>query len=79
MSTGRAIMIATYLMDKGIAPDRIMVSGRADTQPIFANDTPEHRQMNSRAEIVILYKSVADKVIDSSTLIDPNGQNTPTP
>ena len=79
LSAGRAIMIATYLMDKGIAGNRITIAGMADTQPIFPNDSAEHRQLNSRAEIMILYKSTADQVINTSTLIDPNGQSTPAP
>jgi chemotaxis protein MotB len=64
LSTGRAIVIAEYLIKKGIAPDRLMVSGRGEYQPIFPNDTPEHRSLNSRADVVVIYKSAADKIID---------------
>jgi chemotaxis protein MotB len=73
LSAGRAVVIANYLVFKGISPDRLMVSGRGEFQPIFPNDTPEHRSLNSRADVVIVYKSAANQVIDvNSTFTDPN-------
>ena len=55
LSVARAISIVNYLMAAGIAPERMLASGRADTEPIFPNDTPEHRALNSRADIVFVY------------------------
>lgn len=78
LSAGRAIVIGEYLMKNGIAPDRIIISGRAETQPVFPNDTVEHRQLNSRAELVIIYKSETNKVIDTSTLTSPDQSQTGT-
>jgi chemotaxis protein MotB len=72
LSAGRAIVIAEYMMKNGIGAERIIISGRADTQPLFPNDTAEHRQLNSRAELVIVYKSDSSKVIDTSTLTQPD-------
>ena len=69
LSTGRAIVIADYLISKGISPDRLTVSGRGEYQPVFPNDTLEHRSLNSRADIVVIYKSAADKVIDGASAI----------
>ncbi len=69
LSTGRAIVIADYLISKGIAADRLTVSGRGEYQPIFPNDTLEHRSLNSRADIVVVYKSAADKIIDGTAAI----------
>lgn len=69
LSSGRAIVIADYLISKGIAPDRLMVSGRGEYQPVFPNDTSEHRSLNSRADVVIVYKSSAEKVIDGNAAI----------
>ncbi|HEX2978693.1 MAG TPA: flagellar motor protein MotB [Anaerolineaceae bacterium] len=63
LSVGRAITIADYLIEAGIDPARILVSGRGEYQPIFPNDTPEHRALNGRADIVIIYK-VESQVID---------------
>jgi chemotaxis protein MotB len=69
LSVGRAIVIANYLTQKGIAPDRITVSGRGEYEPVFPNDTPEHKALNSRADIVVVYKSSSDVVIDTSAAI----------
>jgi chemotaxis protein MotB len=55
LSTARAISIVNYLISAGIDPNRMIASGRADTEPIFPNDTPEHRALNSRADIVFIY------------------------
>ena len=55
LSAARAISIVNYLMAAGIDPTRMVASGRADTEPIFPNDTPEHRALNSRADIVFVY------------------------
>jgi chemotaxis protein MotB len=56
LSLGRGMVIANYLLKAGIAPERIIVSGRGEYQPLFPNDTPAHRSLNSRAEIIIVYK-----------------------
>jgi chemotaxis protein MotB len=55
LSTGRALVVANYLISKGVRPNRISIAGKSEYEPIFANDTEEHRSMNSRAEIVIIY------------------------
>lgn len=66
LSTGRAEVIANYLIQKGIAPERLTISGRSEYQPIFPNDTSEHRALNSRADIIVVYKGSSD-VIDNTT------------
>ena len=74
LSVGRAMVIADYMISKGIAPERMIVTGRGQYDPVFANDTPEHRNLNSRADIVIVYKSNADKIIDTSQTVSPSVQ-----
>jgi chemotaxis protein MotB len=68
LSVGRAMVVAQYLIQSGINPARITVSGKGEYAPIFANDTPEHRAMNSRAEIIIIYKDSTSKVTTGSGL-----------
>jgi chemotaxis protein MotB len=77
LSAGRAVTIADYLISKGIRPDRLMVSGRGDYDPIFPNDTPEHRSLNSRADLVIVYKSNNTVIDVNSSFTNPNA--TPLP
>lgn len=62
LSYARALIVANYLMNEGIAPERLMITGRGSTAPIFLNDTPEHRQLNGRVEIVIIYKVEEDLI-----------------
>jgi outer membrane protein OmpA-like peptidoglycan-associated protein len=40
-------------MDGGVAPSRIIASGRGEDQPIASNLTPEGRQVNRRVDITI--------------------------
>lgn len=70
LSAGRAVIIANYLIKKGVAPQRLLVAGRGEYKPIFANDTPEHRTLNSRAEIIVVY-SVSTDVIEVNLNINP--------
>lgn len=55
LSMERAMVVADYMISKGIDPKRIIVSGRGEYAPVFANDTPEHKALNSRVEIVVIY------------------------
>lgn len=70
LSLARALVIAEYLEKHGIASKRLFVAGRGDTQPIFPNDTPEHRALNSRAEIIVVY-SVSQDVINLNLNVVP--------
>jgi len=55
LSVGRANVIAQYFIEHGIPASRLIIAGRGDQKPVFPNDTPEHRALNSRAEIVVIY------------------------
>lgn len=54
LSAMRATTVAHQLIDAGIAPERIMISGHADTQPRAPNDTPENRALNRRIDIALV-------------------------
>jgi chemotaxis protein MotB len=54
LSVSRAVSVAHRLLSSNkIKKNRLTVSGFADTQPLFANDTKEHRRQNRRVEIII--------------------------
>lgn len=55
LSTLRAYTIVEYFVSNGIDPTRLVAAGRGEYQPIFPNDTPEHKELNSRAEIIVIY------------------------
>lgn len=57
LSTARASRFARYLIDRGIAPDRLSVTGYAEFNPVVPNDTEENRARNRRIEILLKYDS----------------------
>jgi chemotaxis protein MotB len=63
LSLARAASVARYLMNSGIAPERLVISGQGEYAPVFPNDTDEHKGLNARVEIVIIYK-VDDNIIN---------------
>jgi chemotaxis protein MotB len=54
LSAARAVSVAHELLAAGVTPERLMVSGHADTQPRVANDTPEHRALNRRVDLTFV-------------------------
>jgi outer membrane protein OmpA-like peptidoglycan-associated protein len=50
LSRRRAEACKKYLVDKGIAANRIETIGVGSDQPIAPNDTPDGRQRNRRIE-----------------------------
>jgi outer membrane protein OmpA-like peptidoglycan-associated protein len=53
LSQRRAQSVASVLTAGGVAPARIIASGRGEDQPIASNLTPEGRQQNRRVDITI--------------------------
>lgn len=53
LSMARADAVKAYLVRKGIAADRLIVSGRGPDQPIDDNATPAGRARNRRIEFTI--------------------------
>ncbi len=54
LSEFRAKVVANYLFNKGISPDRITTVGKGSSEPIVPNDTDENKSKNRRIEIMIL-------------------------
>lgn len=78
LSVARAVRIVNYMAEAGIAPERMTASGQGEYRPIFPNDTDEHRQLNSRAEIVIVYPVDAE-VIDLNPYLGTNSDGAAMP
>jgi len=53
LSERRAFAVKDYLVDQGVAANRINAIGYGKTRPKASNDNPEGRQMNRRVEIHI--------------------------
>lgn len=54
LSLDRALAVLHELRRDGVRAQRLSVAALADTRPLVPNDTPEHRAMNRRTEIVLL-------------------------
>ncbi|QBQ54879.1 flagellar motor protein MotB [Nitrosococcus wardiae] len=58
LSTARAVSVVHHLFATDeIAPQRFVIAGHADTQPLAPNDTTENRARNRRIEITIMPSS----------------------
>ena len=56
LSTARAVNILRIFLEKvKISPERLTAVGFGEFQPLFPNDSPEHRAKNRRVEIVFVY------------------------
>lgn len=57
LSAARATAVARYLQDNaGIDPGFLIAAGFGEYRTVFPNDTPEHRALNRRIEIVLVAK-----------------------
>jgi len=54
LSEERARTVRDLLVAHQVPADRITAEGRADSEPIVANDTPANRAQNRRVEITLL-------------------------
>ena len=55
LSLARAVAVARQLIDaEGLPASRLRVAALAGSRPLVPNDSPEHRAMNRRTEIVVL-------------------------
>lgn len=56
LSTARAKSVVQFLINKGIAANRMEFKGYAYSQPVASNDTEEGKKQNRRVEFKILSK-----------------------
>ncbi|WP_031432666.1 flagellar motor protein MotB [Methylomarinum vadi] len=70
LSASRSVTVAHYMLTKKETdPKRIVVEGYADTRPLVPNDTPKHRAMNRRVEIIIQQDDPTAALDRKSTVI----------
>ena len=56
LSKKRAEAVRDFLVQRGIAPERLIVQYFGEEKPIDTNDTPEGRQRNRRVEMTIVFE-----------------------
>jgi len=55
LSQKRASAVRQYLIEKGLAPDRIIAKGYGQSKPVVSNDTIEGKAQNRRVELILHY------------------------
>lgn len=58
LSQNRADAVRKYLIDEGVAAQRVTAIGRGEDSPISSNDTDTGRQQNRRVEVIIANSTV---------------------
>lgn len=53
LSQARADAVRSFLVERGMPPDRVQAIGKGESAPIAGNDTSEGRATNRRVEIVV--------------------------
>ncbi len=66
LSTGRAVNVVHFLIANSLNPNRLSAEGFGQYHPVVPNTTPTNRAMNRRVNIVILRKSIAN-IIEQTT------------
>jgi chemotaxis protein MotB len=62
LSSVRAITVAKFLIENGVAPQRVSVQGFSEYRPLFENSSPENRQKNRRVEIALIKDQDGDNI-----------------
>lgn len=56
LSASRAVAVVRYLIERGgLAPDRLSAVGCSQYRPLYPNDSRAERDLNRRAQILIVY------------------------
>src|SRR5688572_2214029 len=53
LSTARAVEVVQLLVKEGMNPKSLSAAGYSEFDPVAQNDTPEHKALNRRIEIVL--------------------------
>jgi chemotaxis protein MotB len=53
LSSGRALRVVHFMLEKGATPSALSAAGYADVDPVSSNESPEGRKHNRRTEITI--------------------------
>lgn len=53
LAAERSASIVDYMVKRGVPAKRFQIISYAEFKPLFPNDTPEHRALNRRVDIVI--------------------------
>jgi len=61
LSEDRAANVMAFLIENGVAEDRLTSMGSAFDKPIAENDTPEGRAKNRRVDLIVMEEEIRDE------------------
>ncbi len=80
LAARRAVKVVEFLVDKcHIKPQRLSATTYAQYRPLFPNDTPEHRAMNRRVDIVLSSKGPQPAITPTPTPLNQLAPGSPPP
>jgi outer membrane protein OmpA-like peptidoglycan-associated protein len=60
LSQRRADAVKNYLVTQGVAPSRMITSGKGESMPVVDNNTSSGRRQNRRVEVIIVDASITE-------------------
>ena len=66
LSSARSTNVLYYLIERGVAPQRLSAIGYGEFKPIESNDTKKGRARTRRVEIIILPKDMTKKAFEEA-------------
>jgi len=58
LSTARATKVISFLIDKGLSPEKLSAAGYSEYRPVVPNTSEQNKALNRRVDIVILRSSL---------------------
>jgi OOP family OmpA-OmpF porin len=75
LSKARAEAVRLYLLNKGVAADRLSATGFGESRPLVANDTPANREKNRRVEFNITKQELTAETAAASKDVGKSSKN----
>lgn len=76
LSSARAVTVVHALLSNpNVAPERVLIEGYADSQPLGPNDTAANRAINRRVELILLRDPNNNDVDQGDVIDDGAGKN----
>ena len=58
LSSARATAVVEFFQTKGVDPGRLVAAGYGEYRPVARNDSPYHKSLNRRIDIVLAYSQL---------------------
>jgi type VI secretion system protein ImpK len=77
LSEARAKTVRDLLVERKVAPERIRSEGRADAEPVVANDTAGNRALNRRVDVTLFVGRSGEASSPAAAQVAPPASSAP--